>query len=306
MSLLIGTDPEFFIVNPKTKEFKSSIGVLRGTKTQPQDLGKGYSLFSDNVLAEMNIPAAPSRDQLLDNIGTGLNKLQQVLGSSYYFSVQASGYFPEQELQSEEAKKIGCEPEYCAYELAMVPKQDFDSNFRSAGGHIHLGYSEDEFPLRGEDNFSKIWVIRMLDLFLGIPSLWLDTDPSSVKRRSLYGSAGTHRPKVYGVEYRATSNFWLCNPTMTGLIWDICEFTVNFVKEEKHLKLWEDMETCKAYDVELLKQAINQSSKEKAEDIFTDVALKYLPSRIKEAILLQTGKRHIHNSHDVLSTWGKY
>ena len=45
-----------------------------------------------------------------------------------------------------------------------------------------------------------------MDILLGLPSVILDAD---TERRAMYGAAGAHRIKPYGVEYRSLSNFWL-------------------------------------------------------------------------------------------------
>jgi len=66
-------------------------------------------------------------------------------------------------------------------------------------GHIHIGYSDHNMDL-------NMRIIQSMDLFLGVPSILLDTDED---RRKMYGKAGEFRHKSYGVEYRVLSNFWL-------------------------------------------------------------------------------------------------
>jgi hypothetical protein len=39
----------------------------------------------------------------------------------------------------------------------------------------------------------------------------------------MYGNAGAHRPKKYGVEYRTLSNFWIFDPKLIGWVWDQTE-----------------------------------------------------------------------------------
>jgi hypothetical protein len=75
------------------------------------------------------------------------------------------------------------------------------------GGHIHISeYNVD--------------LIRYMDLYLGVPSILMDTD---TRRRELYGKAGAYREKPWGLEYRVLSNFWYKTPELIGWVWDQCE-----------------------------------------------------------------------------------
>ncbi len=183
-----------------------------------------------------------------------------------------------------------CQPEYCAYELAKLPKpvEEFEhSTFRSAGGHIHLGVGEDS-TLRSSD-YGTFMVIRCMDLFLGIPSLFMDQDPTSPRRKELYGLAGSHRYKPYGVEYRALGNFWLASPKLVGVVYDVSEFVVDFHERGKHLDFWEvDQESIdndervadcirpRLYDPDQLRAAFNTGDKAAAQH-FLSIAKQHMP-----------------------------
>ncbi len=293
--LIMGTDPEFMLVDEQG-HLKSAIGIVQGTKENKIDLGGGNKLFYDNVLAEVNINPGDSAEALFRNVYGCLHSLARAVYPCR-LRPQASATYPAKECQHEDAQVFGCEPEFCAYDMNIVQAPECKTTFRSAGGHIHLGYAEQEYPLmapvvgededRTERDWGRVWVVRMMDLFMGIPSLWMDQDPTSPARRKLYGKAGTHRPKEeYGVEYRATSNFWLRSPAMVKLAYGISEFVVNFVKEKKHLELWENEETCKAYDVEALREAINNSDKEKAKTFLNGLCKKYMPGDLYGQVLV--------------------
>lgn len=89
-----------------------------------------------------------------------------------------------------------------------------DESLRSAGGHIHIGFANIVVPFDGDiygytPDEQRAGLVRMLDKYLGIPSVLLEPDN---KRKELYGKAGAYRPKEYGVEYRTISNFYLSSP----------------------------------------------------------------------------------------------
>jgi len=292
MGLFVGSDPEFMLCDGAGR-LKSAIGVVNGTKEEKIDLGNGNKLFYDNVLAEVNIQPGNSEAALVDNIQSCLKRLAKAV-YPYRLHLQASATFPAAECKHPDAQVFGCDPEFCAYEMNIVQAPECKTTFRSAGGHIHLGYGEEKWPLMApteEDGglqraWGRVWVVRMLDLFVGVPSLWIDQDPHSPARRRLYGKAGTHRPKEeYGVEYRATSNFWLRSPATVRLIYSLCKFVVDFVAENKHKELWEDENTCKAYDVQALRDSINNSDKNAASAFLNGVVKQYMPAHLYSQVL---------------------
>lgn len=297
-TLLVGCDPEFLLVNPKNGQLKSAIGVVKGTKENKFDLGNGNKAFPDNVNVEVNINPGKSSDELVENLRKCLYSLIKAV-HPYTVTLQASGEYPKSECEHDDAKVFGCEPEFDCYKLEIVQAPSCETTFRSAGGHIHLGYAENKYPLMAPDEedgglqraYGRVWVVRMMDLFMGIPSLWMDQDLTSPARRKLYGRAGTHRPKDYGVEYRPTGNFWLRSPATVRLIYDISKFVVDFVANKGHEKLWNGQpgsedEKCIAYDVEEIQSAINNSDKKLASKFLNGLVKQYMPPKLFTEILV--------------------
>lgn len=291
-NLLVGADPEVALIDGATGNLKSAIGVVKGTKDNKIDLGNGNKLFYDNVLAEMNIRPGEDAEDLVYSIQSALRSLARTV-RPYRPVLMASATYPVSECKHPDALVFGCEPEFCAYEMSIVQAPECKTTFRSAGGHIHLGYRSEKWPLMAptdEDGglaraWGRVWVIRMMDLFMGIPSLWIDQDPSSPARRKLYGKAGTHRPKEeYGVEYRATSNFWLRSPDTVRLVYNISKFVVDFVANDRHKELWPN-DTC-SYDIDGLRDAINNSNKEKASVFLNGLVKKHMPNNLYTELLL--------------------
>lgn len=82
-------------------------------------------------------------------------------------------------------------------------------------------------------------VVKAMDLFLGVPSVLMD---EGEERKQLYGKAGAHRPKPYGVEYRTLSNFWIApggtdtrRKELCSWVWKSTELALsNLGVAEKH------------------------------------------------------------------------
>ncbi len=209
----LGSDPELML-RDRQGNLKSAIGVIDGTKKKPLFLEEGMAQY-DNVNAEFGIDPASTEDEWVGKHGRVMRQLDTLIGD-LRLSCTASADFPEAELDCEEARRFACDPDFDPYEVTInvMPADASAGTLRSCGGHIHLGNSE-----IGGNFMMQLEIVKTLDVFLGIPSLLLDKDPTSQRRRKLYGKAGAHRPKSYGVEYRALGNFWLSHPDLTRLMW---------------------------------------------------------------------------------------
>ena len=109
----------------------------------------------------------------------------------------------------EEAKELGCDPDYNAYTLEPNPRPDGEAvTFRTGAGHIHIGWGAD-IPVDNKDHMEICaGFVKALDCTVGLFMTVIDQEP---RRRVLYGKAGAFRPKSYGVEYRTPSNVWIKN-----------------------------------------------------------------------------------------------
>jgi len=290
-----GSDPEFMLV--RNGQFISAIGVVPGSRER-RFTKNGHQFYYDNVLAECAIKPAKTKNEAVNNIREALKTYAEILGPNIRLLAQASQNFPKSELLHKDALKAGCSHEQCAYTLDICIKPPLEEiktgNLRSAGGHIHLGSK----MLQG--SLQCIFAARMLDLFLGVPSIFIDHDETSRIRKQLWGQAGRYRRPKHGLEYRSIGNFWLGSPELVKLIYDICEFVVKFVEDEKHFNFWNlDMErllkaesdlvvaschTCHAYDVNELRFAIDTMDKRKGKKFLTFIQ-DLLPSKIQDEVL---------------------
>jgi phiEco32-like amidoligase-type 2 protein len=215
MSFLLGSDPELMLVDKASGELRSAIPFIDGKKDKPMMIPNGQ-VIHDNVNLEFGIEPAATEDEWVDRTGSVIRHISGLLPDSLEMRVLASANFPESELQHPEAKEFACDPDFDPYDFVINFIEDgaAEGTLRSCGGHVHIG---DSFIADSIDRQSE--AAKVMDVFLGIPSLLLDKDPSSHRRRELYGKAGAHRPKDYGVEYRAIGNFWISSPDMTRLVY---------------------------------------------------------------------------------------
>lgn len=282
MDFSIGSDPEFFLQKEK---YKSAIGIL---PSRENAIKKNECLYYyDNVLAEAQLKPANSKNEFIKNIQNCLKGLISII-NPYEISLISALNFPENELKDKDARIAACNPEWCAYSLTqnLAPQEIImNTPFRTAGGHIHLGCN-----LLHEGIFI-LNTIKMLDLFLGIPSILLDKDKTAKDRRKIYGLAGSHRIPNHGVEYRTLGNFWLNSPELANFVYDVCNFVLNFVSEKGYEKFWSINEElldaddpslayyCFGYDINLMRKAINNCDKKTANK-FMLIVKNYWPDYI--------------------------
>lgn len=279
-----GSDPELLLT--KNGKPYSAIGVVQGDPENRITV-RGHQFYYDNVLAECAVKPGKTKKEVLDNFRECLQIYADMV-RPLRLTVQACVDFPEEQLQTEEAKKAGCAADWCAYEVKLkeAPKELMrNGTLRSCGGHVHIG-SE----ILASDGPEPILGIHMLDLFVGVPSLHLDRDPSSSRRRVLYGQAGRYRTKDYGIEYRSLSNFWLISPQMTGLIYDLSMFAADFVEDGRAWEMWDfdidvffesetlsDAWKCKGYNAQAMKKGIDSGDKQLVAEHF-ELAKRHLPT----------------------------
>lgn len=209
---LIGSDPEAFLID-KSGKIITAIGKIPGTKTEPftiETLGQGFGLQTDNVLVEFNIPPINTQQQLLDNINRMKDFIINYLIERNFdlqLACKASAILEMDQLLDEQSFVFGCDPDFSCYTEKQNPTPALLNPYlRSAGCHFHLGYSNPSVA-------KGIELIKYMDMFLGIPSILMDTD---IDRRNLYGKAGSYRFQKWGVEYRVLSSYFISsNETLT-------------------------------------------------------------------------------------------
>lgn len=229
--ITLGSDPEYFLLKDG-KEFYPSCDIIGGTKKNPKPLPEsgieGLSIQEDNVAVEITTAACKSKEELVRNILQSIEYLPSIFPKEYNLSISeaCSANFDPKYLTTKKALEFGCDPDINAYtnrnnEISSAMKR---SNFRTCGGHVHVGIAGNP------SNTEKRHFVRLLDLYLGVPSLFLDKD---TERRKLYGSAGAFRYKPYGLEYRTLSNFWTFRAEKIEWVWDAVQAAVDHFNNAK-------------------------------------------------------------------------
>lgn len=264
MELLVGADPEVFV--RAGGKFVSAHNMIAGTKHNPFPVQNG-AVQVDGMALEFNIKPAKNAYDFKYNINTVKQQLMSMIPSDHVLSVSATADFDPDymEKQPEDAKKLGCEPDFNAYARQINPSPEQHPTMRVAGGHVHLGWGEGFEPFSISHFDACCTVVKQLDFWLGLPSLILDHD---IKRKEMYGKAGAFRPKPYGVEYRTLSNFWIEND-------DLIEFVFNNTQSGFRL-LSEGTDLSEEYG-DICQYVIDSNDKTRAINLCNTLGIPYKP-----------------------------
>lgn len=217
-NVTIGADPEFFV--GKRNEVLSAHTIHLGSKEHPTATPNGH-IQNDGMAVEVNVKPSKSKFEFIANCGLVLQDLEKKIKEvdpEMYLICNSTAHFTPQYLETvpESAKELGCSPDWNAYDMAENPRPDGKVDFRTAGGHIHIGFGSD-FSCTALEHIGRCAEIsKQLDYTVGLYCLDFDRDR---KRAELYGKAGSFRPKSYGVEYRTLSPLWLAETHRTAMVY---------------------------------------------------------------------------------------
>ena len=222
MKITIGCDPELFVT--QDGKFRSAWGLVPGTKEKPHRVENG-AVQVDGMALEYNIDPVDNADDFVRYNQSVLAQMKAMV-PKYDFAIVPSCRFNGNHfrVQPDEAKELGCTPDFNAYTMKENPKPDNKTTLRTASGHIHIGFCEDADPNSDDHMIRCATLVKQLDCYLGLPSLLFDDDKN---RRKMYGAAGAFRPKPYGVEYRVLSNAWLLTEDRMRFVFDQTVRAVN-------------------------------------------------------------------------------
>jgi len=206
MTVQIGCDPEFFMVDSKSGTVQSAVGIVGGTKQKPlpiKDFPKGYMVHEDNVLVELGIPPTTNSRTFATRISDAMAGINNMLPEGKVLSTSLTSHtFTRKQLNNKQAREIGCETDNDAYDGGNSRSSLPDLGLiRHAGGHVHIS---------GDFNCPKFIAALLCDVYLTIPMMQhYGTHDRDTQRKQWYGKPGIFREKSYGIEYRTPSNSWV-------------------------------------------------------------------------------------------------
>lgn len=250
LNITLGSDPELMLFDRKEGRIVSSLSVIKNDKHDPIMLDKTTKMYSDNVLVEAAFNPCYTTIGVVNKIRDTLALAHANLGVRYALLPIASHNFsdlpprPDDALVKDfltnpdnkgdaipEEWKIGCNPNFSVYQGDVGEPRDqspFPDSLRTGSFHIHIGNADYKNPDASTllTAMDKANAVKLMDIFVGVPSVAFDKDPSSAARRKLYGRAGEFRPTPYGIEYRVLGNYALRSPTLTELVFELTAFAM--------------------------------------------------------------------------------
>lgn len=216
--ITIGADPELW-VRDREGNLISAYGMIPGTKECPFEV-EGGAVQVDGMALEFNINPSSTFEEFNGNINSVLSSLKKMIPDGYEFDFSPVAEFGKEyiEAQPDEAKELGCNPDFSAYTGLPNPKPDTNYPFRTASGHVHIGWTNGQDIDVPEHIEACKMAVMQLDNSLGFAAKIWDKDKV---RSKMYGNWGAFRPKHYGVEYRTPSNVWVRDEEYRKIVFDI-------------------------------------------------------------------------------------
>jgi hypothetical protein len=258
-NVTIGSDPEVFLRNKKTKEVVTAEGIIKGTKDNPYNFDEEdpFACTSlDCVLAEFNIAPAKTKAEFFRGMEKALNYINNIIPEDLEIAIIPAARLKEKYLKSETAQRFGCSSDLNSWTNTINEVPIPNGNLRSAGLHIAVGYDE-------PNEYANLMGVKAMDLFLSVPSIIQEPDN---ERKKLYGKAGAFRHTIFGFEYRSLSNYILEDQNKLGWAYDQTQSAIDFVNKGL-IYLLDD-------EADIIISAINDKDEEKAKYLIDKFKIK--------------------------------
>lgn len=221
-----GCDPEGFIFDGD-KPIPAAEAGIPGTKEAPYEIFDGLAVQVDGMAAEFNIPPVDNYEDWENYITTAVSMVESLLPDKLKLKFVPAVVFDEDTFNKADdySKELGCRPDVNAWtgDVNPIPNPD-DPYLRCSGGHLHVGWTENESVADLQHVLNCQDLGKQLDWFLGA---WSTLEDQDKRRRQLYGKMGAIRYKPYGLEYRVLSSFWVTTKELRLQVWNRMNAAIN-------------------------------------------------------------------------------
>lgn len=241
---LIGSDFEGFLMHRPSGEIISAENIVKGSKREPfvfDPVNRFFSTSLDCVLWEANIPPTNDKDAWVAAIKKGRDYIESILPEDICIANLPAARLHDRWLQSEVSQIFGCDVDYCVWTQSSNAKPPSNTNLRSAGMHVHIGFPDADIPIIES-------LVKAMDLHLSVPAVLIE--PES-ERKKLYGKAGCFRMPEHGLEYRSLSGYFTATPELSAWVFDNTKRAIQFYNDDR----MEELESVG----EQIQQAINEN-----------------------------------------------
>lgn len=216
-----GSDPELFLIKANNG-FAHSAHLLkdfRPIEAKARDTEGSSTIKTDGFAMELNSDEGSScRDWHVPNTAKVMRTFLEHY-PDYSLSAKPMLKLTQESLTNapDDVMGYGCVPDIDAYkqEEKTPPTTGYHDAYRYIGGHLH--FSLTRTGIRETERLLAAAVAIILDVRLGVPlvaMLGRTNDYGEAARRRYYGQAGSHRVKLYGVEYRVPSSAIMLSPIL--------------------------------------------------------------------------------------------
>lgn len=234
---MFGSDPEFFyleggkIIPPVflLGEGKS-ITWKEGFPYRTYETLDELSVTSDGAAFELVVQPKENWEELYDLITQGINFTKELVNRDDLNLRVVPAAQIKKEYLVEETTITGCSPDYDASDVEWFAKEVVeDSPWRYAGAHLHIGFQDKDMKQYAKNNIVPL--VQLLSLYVGVPALINSTErKKEVIRLKKYGKPMKYRVPEHGVEYRSTSNNWIVNKAIAGVLFENIQKVVELFK----------------------------------------------------------------------------
>ncbi len=273
----IGSDPEIFVENSKGKIIPAF--DFLGSKAKPNKVSgygerhaldipdvpeSGNDIYWDGFQAEFTTKASFCMGWHGDSLQAGLRGLYELVkahNKKAKLSSKTVFDIPQELLMSSKPEHVafGCNPSLNAYGMKGLEMPGTAVEYRSAGGHVHLGFNN-KSTLTPTDYVN---MVKGLDAIMGVAGVSMCAKFDDPRRRLMYGLAGEYRLPPHGLEYRVLSNAWLFHPVIANIVFDLSRTAAMF-GQKNMLKHWnateqETVECINTCNVDLARQILKRN-----------------------------------------------